>query len=129
MAKRGSHVGQLFGAHGVGASSRGDAIDPVRLTERGLAAVAAAREGSELYIHRFHKWYRTSPDELEYAEKLALTSPQMLVQYGAEAPRGYLPSPLEAEQLRIARQEGRLPASLRNTTYARPSLPPGTKRG
>ena len=61
-------------------------IDPSLLTERGLSAVASAREGGELFIHRFGRWLRVGPNEIAHAEKLALHHPQALVQYGATPP-------------------------------------------
>ena len=61
-------------------------VDPSLLTERGLSAIASAREGGELFIHRFGRWLRVGPNEMAHAEKLALQHPQALVQYGATPP-------------------------------------------
>ena len=54
------------------------------LTERGLAALAAARKGADLYVFRDGEWRLTSPRERAHAEELALHNPMSLVIYAAK---------------------------------------------
>jgi hypothetical protein len=62
------------------------AVDPARLTERGLAALAAARRGAPLYVFKNGSWRAAGPRALASAERLALRSPQSLVMFAAERP-------------------------------------------
>lgn len=53
------------------------------LTERGLAALMAARKGSDLYVFRNGGWQLASPADRAHAEELALRNPVSLVIYAA----------------------------------------------
>jgi hypothetical protein len=53
------------------------------LTERGLAALAAARKGADLYVWKDGGWHLTGPYERAHAEELALRNPVSLVIYAA----------------------------------------------
>jgi hypothetical protein len=68
--------------HRVGSGPK-HTIDPSRLTERGLSALAAARKGATLYVFRNGKWREAGPHELVKAERLALTRPSELTGYAA----------------------------------------------
>ncbi len=71
-------------SHRIG-SSGGSVV--LKLEARGLAAIAAARLGSPLYVLRGSRWVLAGPRELAKAERIALTYPQGLTKYAAEHPR------------------------------------------
>jgi hypothetical protein len=62
-------------------------VDPNELTERGLSALAAARNGATLYVFRSGKWEIAGPRELAKAERLARTSPSALTNYATKRTR------------------------------------------
>ncbi len=71
--------------HRVGSGPK-HTMDPSRLTERGLSALAAARKGAQLYVYRNGKWREAGPRELAKAERLVLARPSELTGYATEAP-------------------------------------------
>jgi len=64
-------------------AARRRAPTDAELSERGLAALAAARKGADLYIFRGGGWQLATPAERAHAEELALHNPISLVIYAA----------------------------------------------
>ena len=64
-------------------SAKRRAPSDAELTERGLAALMAARKGADLYVFKNGGWQLASPAERTHAEDLALHNPISLVIYAA----------------------------------------------